>query len=636
LAVFSPDGNKVLTVGFDQPTKQRMVRIWDAGTGQELHSFPLAREFVDCLALSPDGKRLLTASWYDHKTVLWDLAAGKELRCFDKQTNPIRAVALSPDGKQMVVASLDGMVKLLDPETGQERCSLIRFFDGSWAVVDPAGRFDASSGGDVEGLHWVAGLEAIALKQLKERYYDPGLLAKYLGFNKEPLREVAAFRDVKLFPAVEADGPAPGSNRLRLKLTNQGGGIGRVQIFVNGRELTGDARGPKVDRAAATATLNVDLAGATALAGHKNRIRIVTWNGESYLFSRGLELDWEPAAREAAQPIELHAIVAGISGYAGEGLKLRFAAKDAADMAKALELGAKRLFGADKAHVTLLCDGGPAGTLPPIRANLEQAFAAARKCRPTDVLVVYLAGHGVALQEQGQEVYCYLTQEPRTTDRDAFRDPALRRQYALTSAELTDWFKGIPALKQVLILDTCAAGAAASKLIEHRDVGADQIRAIDRLLDRTGFHVLMGCAADRVSYEASQYSQGLLTYALLQGMRGAALRDREYVDVSLLFQYAADQVPQLAGQIGGIQKPLIFAPRGTSFDVGQLRSVDKKLIPLAQVRPLLLRPALQNADENILDDDLGLMVRLRKRLSEEGVAPARGGRHAGGSVRGCR
>jgi hypothetical protein len=265
--------------------------------------------------------------------------------------------------------------------------------------------------------------------------------------------------------------------------------------------------------------------------------------------------------------------------------------------------------------------------LPPTRANLEKAFETARKCRPTDVLVVYLAGHGVALQEGGQDVYCYLTSEARTVSRDAFRDPAVRRQYAVTSAELTEWFKKIPALKQVLVLDTCAAGAAASKLIEHRDVSADQIRAIDRLRDRTGFHILMGCASDRVSYEASQYSQGLLTYCLLQGMRGARLRQGEYVDVMDLFQYAADQVPVLARNIGGIQKPLVFAPRGTSFDIGRLKEEDKKLIPLAQVRPLLLRPVLLNPD--VGDDDLNLMPLLRQRLREESFVGTRGGKQAG-------
>src|SRR4029077_10242945 len=131
-------------------------------------------------------------------------------------------------------------------------------------------------------------------------------------------------------------------------------------------------------------------------------------------------------------------------------------------------------------------------------------------------------------------------------DLQTLADPAVRTATTVSSEELTRWIKDIPALQQVMVLDTCAAGAAAVKLTAKRDISGDQGRAIERLKDRTGFHVLMGCSADRVSYEASQYAQGLLTYSLLEGMRGAALRRGEYVDVSKLFQYAADRVPELA------------------------------------------------------------------------------------------
>src|SRR5207249_9058693 len=105
----------------------------------------------------------------------------------------------------------------------------------------------------------------------------------------------------------------------------------------------------------------------------------------------------------------------------------------------------------------------------------------------------------------------------------------------------------------------CAAGAAVQSLIAKRDLPSDQIRAIERLKDRTGFFVLMGSAADAVSYEASRYGQGLLTYSLLQGMRGAKLREGEYADVSSLFGYAQDTVPEMAKNIGGLQRPLLIA-----------------------------------------------------------------------------
>jgi hypothetical protein len=78
-----------------------------------------------------------------------------------------------------------------------------------------------------------------------------------------------------------------------------------------------------------------------------------------------------------------------------------------------------------------------------------------------------------------------------------------------------------------------------------------------------------------VSYETTQYAQGLLTYSLLEGMKGRALRDGDYVDVGKLFGHAVDQVPELAGKIGGLQHPLVAAPRGSSFDIGRLTAEDR-------------------------------------------------------------
>ena len=126
-----------------------------------------------------------------------------------------------------------------------------------------------------------------------------------------------------------------------------------------------------------------------------------------------------------------------------------------------------------------------------------------------------------------------------------------------------------------------------------------------------------------MSYEATQYEQGLLTYALLQGMRGAALREQEYIDVSRLFQYAADTVPNLASHVGGIQRPRIAAPKGTSFDIGQLRAADRRQIFLAEAKPVLLPPPeIQNSD--VFWDSLELTARIRKRLREISYAALRG------------
>ena len=51
---FSPDGQRIVTGGED-----RMAKVWDAATGQELLALKGATD-VWSVAFSPDGKRVVT------------------------------------------------------------------------------------------------------------------------------------------------------------------------------------------------------------------------------------------------------------------------------------------------------------------------------------------------------------------------------------------------------------------------------------------------------------------------------------------------------------------------------------------------------------------------------------------------
>jgi hypothetical protein len=148
------------------------------------------------------------------------------------------------------------------------------------------------------------------------------------------------------------------------------------------------------------------------------------------------------------------------------------------------------------------------------------------------------------------------------------------------------------------------------------------VRALERVKDRTGMFVLAGCAADSVSYEATRYGQGLLTYSLLLGMRGGRLREGEYVDVAELFGFAADKVPELARDIGGVQRPLLASPRGAPFDIGRLTPEDQARVPLEQVKPVVVRANFQ--EEKRARDGLSLSAKVDERLRE--AAAARGAR----------
>jgi hypothetical protein len=43
----------------------------------------------------------------------------------------------------------------------------------------------------VPDLHWVKDNATFPLQQFAERFYDPGLLAKHMGFNRVALRKLA-------------------------------------------------------------------------------------------------------------------------------------------------------------------------------------------------------------------------------------------------------------------------------------------------------------------------------------------------------------------------------------------------------------------------------------------------------------
>ena len=179
---FSPDGRYVLTGSWD-----KMAFQWETSTGKQIQKFAGHNDGIFSLAFSPDGRHMLTGS-NDQTAILWDTTSGKLVRKFVGHTQPVKSVAFSPDGRYVLTGSWDSTTRLWQTETGKELCSLISFRDGTWAVTDREGRYDASNGGDVEGLHWVVRNQAIDLKQLKQRYYMPGLMG--LMFQGKKLAEV--------------------------------------------------------------------------------------------------------------------------------------------------------------------------------------------------------------------------------------------------------------------------------------------------------------------------------------------------------------------------------------------------------------------------------------------------------------
>ena len=69
--------------------------------------------------------------------------------------------------------SKDGTVKLWDLAAGKEIATLISIGAQDWAVTTPSGLYDASPGA-MKLMHYVVGMDVVTLRQIKERYWEPG------------------------------------------------------------------------------------------------------------------------------------------------------------------------------------------------------------------------------------------------------------------------------------------------------------------------------------------------------------------------------------------------------------------------------------------------------------------------------
>jgi WD40 repeat protein len=105
-AELSPDGRRVLTASDDST-----AQVWDAVTGERLIPPCQHKGTVRWAAFSPDGHRLITAS--DDQTVrVWDAMTGEPLTPPLRCPRPVMRADFSPDGSQAIAACADGAVRV--------------------------------------------------------------------------------------------------------------------------------------------------------------------------------------------------------------------------------------------------------------------------------------------------------------------------------------------------------------------------------------------------------------------------------------------------------------------------------------------------------------------------------------------
>jgi len=146
----SPD-EKHIVVAF----RDYSVRIYDTETKEELLKLESPTYYINFIAFSPDGKRIIAATGEDdaddifklstaYFIIIWDTETGKQIKKIRGHSYYVTSAIFSPDGKLIASTSEDETIRLWSAENGEElwktnmRARSVKFSsDGKQLIISP-------------------------------------------------------------------------------------------------------------------------------------------------------------------------------------------------------------------------------------------------------------------------------------------------------------------------------------------------------------------------------------------------------------------------------------------------------------------------------------------------------------------
>lgn len=271
----------------------------------------------------------------------------------------------------------------------------------------------------------------------------------------------------------------------------------------------------------------------------------------SRIESQGRQLHRDEEIKVLPSKNKRWALVIGVDDYSDAQItKLSGASNDAHKVADALT----KYAGFPEDQVILLASDQPPA-LQPRRSTLLRFLSNLRGTVPKDgLLLVSFAGHGI---ERGGRAFLL------PSDALGVNDMVLLEDTAVSVDRIKDSIRATGVGQVILILDACRSDPASGRS------GGDNLMTSgfrksfnfdQQNQDIRAFATLYATAVGERSYEYDIKKQGYFTWALVEGLRGAAANDRGEVTLQRLVDYLQNNVPRLVQRdLGSGKKQQPFA-----------------------------------------------------------------------------
>ncbi|MFC2130606.1 caspase family protein [Bacteroidota bacterium] len=433
-------------------------------------------------------------------------------------------------------ASTDGIIKIWNTGSTASLTHSLFSLDDNWVVVNNEGYFDGSAEG-LSKFHWVYNNNAILIESYFNKFYYPSILQIYNDISHpEQNIQTKAIAGIVYPPVVSLLSPLSLDTmindfvQITVEAVSMSFPVSEICIYQNCKLVRRELFPVPYQ--------NITFRDFKLyLKKGINKITIKAFDNNGY---ESHPISFELYRTGKKEKENLYIMSIGISDYSNDNLNLNYAHKDADSIASVIQRF--KLPSINQCLVYKMIN--QEATKKNVIKTLNEI---ANKSKKNDNFIFYFSGHGntyIDKQNNNSEFNIILNDKKGTE--------------TISSCDLVEYFEKIQADKQLIIIDACYSSGLVDILFK---------RDISKFARKSGISAFASASIYDKAYEQNILGHGVFTFSVLEGLKGKAKNNDEYVHTLELQSYIISNVPELSLELLGKEQIPILRSEGLNFPI---------------------------------------------------------------------